>query len=204
MKLENSFPIISSHNISDEVWRFFEALPKDYKRFLDKTNGGFAEAFEYSFETGVPRIIEKVNNPSKTDCVIKFFGIRTSNIQPNEFPEDLIETANEYAAEEFLPSGIISIASCIQNSLVCLSLRKNDFGQIYYWDWYWKYPWSKDFFQARIDKVWTIYPNADEILNNPQNDLYQIVSDEFNYATIVKIAESFDDFLLKLKDLREE
>lgn len=196
--------MILSHNISDEVWRFFEALPKDYKKFLDNTNGGFAEEFKYSFETGIPYITEKINNPSKTDCIIEFFGIRTSKNQQNEFPKDLIKTANEYAAEEFLPLGIIAIASCIQNSLVCLSLRKNDFGQIYYWDWYWKYPWSKDFFQERIDKVWKIYPDAEDILNDPQNNLYQTVSDEFNYATIIKIADSFDDFSSKLKDLGEE
>jgi SMI1-KNR4 cell-wall len=140
MKLENSFPVILSNNAPDEVWSFFDALPKDYKKFLDNTNGGFAEEFKYTFETGVPYITEKVNNPSKTDCVIEFFGICTSQTEREKFPKDLIETAKEYVAEEFLPLGIIAIASCIQNSLVCVSLRKNDFGQIFYWDWYWKYP----------------------------------------------------------------
>jgi hypothetical protein len=204
MKLENSFPVILSNNAPDEVWSFFDALPKDYKKFLDNTNGGFAEEFKYTFETGVPYITEKVNNPSKTDCVIEFFGICTSQTEREKFPKDLIETAKEYVAEEFLPLGIIAIASCIQNSLVCVSLRKNDFGQIFYWDWYWKYPWSKEFFQSRIDKVSAAYPNAEEVLSNPQNDLYQIVLDEFNYATIVKIADSFDDFSSKLKDVREK
>ena len=83
-------------------------------------------------------------------------------------------------------------------------MRTEDFGQIYYWDWYWKYPWCRDFFQARIDEVSAIYPNAQEILDNPQNELYQKVSDAFNYATIVKIADSFDDFLSKLSDAREK
>src|SRR5215203_3670236 len=161
LELENSFPMILSHNVSDEVWRFFDVLPKDYKRFLDNTNGGFTEEFKYTFNTGVPFVTDKVNNQSKTDCVIEFFGINTTN-QTNNFPKDLIETAKEYASEGFLPFGIIAIGSCIQNSLVCLSLRKNDFGQIYYWDWYWKYPWCKDFFQSRIDKVSAIYPNAKE------------------------------------------
>ena len=70
--------MILSHNISDEVWSFFDALPNDYKKFLDNTNGGFAEGFKYTFETGIPYITVKVNNPSKTDCVIEFFGICAS------------------------------------------------------------------------------------------------------------------------------
>jgi SMI1-KNR4 cell-wall len=204
LELKNSFPTILSDNTSDGIYRLFVTLPADYKHFLSETNGGFADEFKYTFKTGVPFITKDVNNPSRTDCVIEFFGICATGNESDESPKNLLETIEEYESEAFLPSGIIPIACCIQSSLVCISLRKDDFGQIYYWDRYWKYPWCSDFFYAKIDAVSAIYNNADEILGNPENEQYQAVSDAFNYATVVKIADSFEDFLSVLYDTAEK
>jgi hypothetical protein len=109
----------------------------------------------------------------------------------------------DHEAEQFLPHDVIAIARCVQNSLVCLVTAGPELGAIYYWDWYWKYPWCKPFFDERINRVTTQYPSAREILNHPDHQNYREVFDALNYATLVKIAPSLNAWLGACQDARE-
>jgi hypothetical protein len=104
--------------------------------------------------------------------------------------------------EEFLPSDLIAIASCVQHSLVCLSLSSSEKGAIYHWDWYWRYPWCKDFFEGRIEQVQKRYPDFSDVLRDPCHAMYRVVVDALNCAKVVRIADSFGEWLASCKDER--
>ncbi|MEN6370397.1 MAG: SMI1/KNR4 family protein [Armatimonadota bacterium] len=199
INITGSYPVPAQTNTSSDVWNFFQALPTAYRRFLSIHNGGFIPEFKYTFLTGVPFKTDKVDNPSRDDCPVEFFGIPTTT-EGGNWPADLLKMAAAHKAEQFLPRNIIAITRCVQGSLVCISLSENDFGQIYYWDWYWQYPWCKPFFEQRLDEVRRRYPNAEEIVNTPNHPDLQHMMDDFNYATIVKLADSFDRWISSCTD----
>lgn len=179
-----------------------DSLPADYRRFLEQHNGGELPEFALAFDTRVPFRTEKVDRPSRNDGVREFFGFRSS--RDDEGPADLLERRVLHDSEEFLPAGIIAIAICAQSSLVCLSVRRNHFGRVYYWDWYWRYPWCKWFFDQRIDYVASRYPDSKTILKAPAHPRYWETVDAFNYATIVPLAPSFDAWIASCYDARED
>lgn len=199
MEITCSYPVPTQTNLDNEDWAFFQALPLEYRRFLSTYNGGFVPESKYTFLTGVPFKTDTVDNPSWDDCPVEFFGIPTTEGE-GDWPEDLLQLVVDHESENFLPQGIIAIARCVQSSLICISVRKNDYGQIYYWDWYWRYPWCKAFFDQRIAKVQQDYPNAQQIASIPNHPDLQRMMDDFNYATIVKIADSFDKWIASCVD----
>lgn len=199
MEITGSYPAPTQANISNDCWSFFQKLPSSYRKFLLSYNGGFVSEFQYTFLTGVPFKTEEVYNPSRDDCVVEFFGIPTSGDEC-EGPKDLLQTAIDYKAEHFLPNNIIAIARCIEDSLICISLRESDYGQVYYWDYSWQYPWCKYFFEQRINEVRRLYPNAQEIANTPDHPDMQRMMDDFNYATIVRLADDFDEWIESCTD----
>lgn len=89
--------------------KFVDQLPSDYLEFLRAHNGGFVDKFRYTFLTGVPFKTEQVDNPSRDDCPVEFFGIGTGR-KGDRLPGDLIQIAAEHAEEEFLPNSVIAIA----------------------------------------------------------------------------------------------
>ena len=133
-EIHDSFPPIT-RKLTREDYDFFSSLPDDYRAFLEAHNGGFVDEFRYTFLTGVPF----GDSPSRDDCPIEFFGIPTTQ-DSGTFPEDLLQMLVDHASENFLPRDVIAIARCVQNSLVCISGRSEDWGAIYYWDWYWPPP----------------------------------------------------------------
>jgi len=179
----------------------FDALPVSYQSFLENHNGGEIDEFALTFDTGVPFRTETVDNPSRNDGVRDFFGFRTNETTG---PEDLLERRVRHDGEQFLPRGFVAIAVCVQSSLVCLSLRPNDFGHVYYWDWYWRYPWCKWFFDARTRAVAERYPDAKATLRDASSPRYREVCDAFNYATVVELAASFHDWIVECYDARED
>lgn len=201
-EIRASFPAITAQSAGDDH-AFFTQLPDHYRRFLAARNGGFAAESRYTFLTGVPFVTETVHNPSRDDCVIEFFGIPTTDAA-GDFPRDLLQERVDHEAEGFLPHDVIAIARCSQNSLVCISLRTEDRGAIYYWDWYWRYPWCKAFFAARIDAVAQQYPQHAEILADEEHALHHEVQDAFNFATLVRLAPDFETFARACEDRRED
>ena len=187
------------HNLSDENQELVDKLPSDYLGFLRIHNGGFVDEFRYTFGTGVPFKTTEVDNPSRDDCPVEFFGIATGEKNESR-PRDLIQIAAEYAEEEFLPTGVIAIARCVANSLVCLSLRHEDHGSIYYWDWYWYFPGSKPFFEARMVDALAGFERSDVISEDPSHPRYVELYDALNFATLVKIAASFSDWFRECQD----
>lgn len=201
-EIRNSYPRIIDENTCDD-FEFFMQLPDDYRQFLSATNGGFVEAFRYTFLTGVPFRTEYVDNPSRDDCPVEFYGIPV-NEQIDESPNDLLQEMVDHEAEEFLPKGVIAIARCFQNSLVCISLREEDRGWIYYWDWYWRHEWCRPFFDERIKRAYQPYPDYRAILNDPEHPLYESLLDDLNYATLTLVAPSFRKWFESCTDKRQE
>jgi hypothetical protein len=184
----------SSFVMSTAQRALYLALPPDYRKFLERHNGGRVSEFSMAFDTGVPFRTKEVDNPSRNDGVRELFGLRHP-VADDDAPSDLVERRACYDAEEFLPQGVIAIARCTQSSLVCLSLRRDDFGQVYYWDWYWQYPWCRWFFDERLRATAKRYPDAKAIAADPKHKRHQELKDAFNYATIVRLAPSFSAWL---------
>jgi hypothetical protein len=178
-----------------------QRLPPDYRALLFAHNGGFVEEFRYTFLTGVPFETDTVDTVSRDDSPVEFFGVPTTEAA-GRWPRDLLQVAVDHASEEFLPSNLLAIASCVQSSLVCISLSGPDLGAIYYWDWYWQYPWCKAFFDQRIEDVRQRIPDHPTVLSDPSNPRYRQVVDAFNYATVTPLADSLGKWLLSCSDRR--
>jgi len=201
LELTHSFPPLLSSVVPADEWAFVQQLPDDYLAFLLAQNGGFAQNFRYTFLTGVPFKTDAVDTPSRDDSPIEFYGVPTAKL-PGPRPRDLLQVAADHAAEEFLPSNLMAIASCVQSSLVCISVEGRDRGAIFYWDWYWRYPWCKPFFDKRIHAVRKQYPDHGSVLADPSHARYREVVDALNFATVTRVADNFHQWLLSCKDRR--
>ena len=190
--IECSYPAADDAMIGAAEQALSARLPSDYKAFLRTHNGGFAREFRYTFLTGVPFKQGEIYNPSREDCVVELFGIPAATSSGRQ-PMGLVETAAVHRAERFLPTSIIAVASCVQSSLVCMSLRQCDHGAIYYWEYYWRYPWCKEFFDERIE-------DARARMKDDRGDIkgaadVELASfDALNFATLVRIAPSFSEW----------
>lgn len=171
-----------------EALALLARLPAGYRSFLEAyADGGAVREGALVFATGVPYRTPEIDNPSRTDLVRDFlpFGELTGNL-------------------EVVPSWGVSIAKCSQDSLVVLSLRPEDHGSVWYWDWHWYYPWSKFFFDDRLDAVHDRYPESETILENPGHPMFATVRDAINEATLVRIADSFEAWIAACRDENEE
>ena len=119
--------------------------------------------------------------------------------QYGEVPASLLhEHWGRHTGEEFLPTDVIVFASCTQNCLLALSLNADDFGAVYYWEWYWQYPWFSEFFNKRIVEAESQFQDIEQILANISHPEYTRAFNAMNYATLVKVADSFSEFLENL------
>ncbi|MFK7885749.1 MAG: SMI1/KNR4 family protein [Gammaproteobacteria bacterium] len=181
---------------------YLEGFPDDYRAFLAAHNGGFADAFRYTFLTGVPFKSKAVSNSSRDDCPIEFFGLPQDE-QLEGYPDSLLHVAADHAQEGFLPNDVVAIARCVQSSLVCLSRREDDFGSVYYWDWYWQYPWCEAFFRERINAARQPYDEPNQILGNSEHPQHTELRDALNFATLLKVAPSFSAWAEQCEDRRD-
>lgn len=200
LAITGSYPRPTQANTYSNDWKFYMQLPLEYRRFLTAQNGGSAAESRYTFVTGVPGKTDAVS--AHSDCPIEFFGVPTTQ-QAGDWPEDLLQVIVDHEADKFLPRDVIAIARCPQKSLVCISLRKDDFGHIYYWDYDWQNPERKAFFDERISEVGQRYPTAQQILDTPNHPQQQQLMDELNDAVLVKLADSFDEWIRVCLDRRE-
>lgn len=188
--------------LNESERNMFESLPDDYQRFLKTNNGGMLEdEYKCFFKTDLVRKFDdgRVCEGS-SNGIEEFWGFLSyENEQPGkefEHPMSILhQHFDRHLEEEFLPSHVIVIGRCIQNCLLAISLNKHDYGSIYYWEWYWQYPWFQDYFQTRIDKASNLFKNVNTILENPDHPRYQEAFDALNYATWVKVAPSFSEFI---------
>jgi hypothetical protein len=95
---------------------FSRRLPDDYKQFLLEFNGGKPETNEFD----VPA--------TKTGSGVNFvYGILATGRDG-----DLVH--EQRLLKDRLPSGVIAIADAEGGNRVCLSLRNEDFGTVFFWD----------------------------------------------------------------------
>ena len=208
--LKNTYEL-SWNKLTQDEKAVFDAFPKDYQRFLKTHNGGMAVDDEKCFfKTDLVRKFDdgRVYEGS-SNAVEELWGFLSyENEEPSEgyeHPRSILhEHYNRHLDEEFLPSNVIVIGRCVQNSLIAISLNKHDFGSIYYWEWYWQYPWYEDYFQKRISAVSEKFDNTSEILSNPDHPQYQEAFDTLNYATWVKVSSSFTAFIDNLYENKDE
>jgi hypothetical protein len=97
----------------EEMWGF--NLPKDYREFLLKTNGGQPEKPLFSFY-----------EQDHGSCIDHFFGIKKSF-------NDNILLKQKNAGIRF-PDNFLPIAREICGNLILLSVKNADRGKIYFWD----------------------------------------------------------------------
>lgn len=89
-------------------------FPPDFRGFLLEQNGGEPEPNSFA----VPAAELEVG-------VSGFLGLGRADL-------DLLESAQSYA--DRTPSLVLPIAETDVGDLVCLSLRREDFGTVYHWD----------------------------------------------------------------------
>jgi hypothetical protein len=205
LRLEQSLPLeLSSLSAKDRG--LFDRLPGDYRDFLSRSNGGFVTGGSMAtFDIPIER--RREGEVVSTVCqsqVEEFFAFIPAatrySRQYGKVPASVLhEHWGRHQAEEFLPTDVVVFASCLQNCLLAISLNSDDFGAVYYWEWYWRYPWFSQFFDERIDKARSRFDNVEQILDDPSNPLYQEAFNALNYATLVKVADSFSGFVASLR-----
>ncbi len=134
--------------------QLFHALPDTLQGVLRTWNGAFFTD-DLRFSTGVERRRDGAPPVVGDDALMELWGFhpgRTGS-ETEAVPHDLLEEAARHDGEAFLPRGLVAVGLGIQNSLVLVSVRPEDRGAVYYWDWYWQYPWHIEFFTERIDRA---------------------------------------------------
>jgi len=197
MEINNSYEL-NPQQWTPEEKALFARFPIPYQTFLRAHNGGFVDPDQCNFLTHIGREFEGqtyYNSEGTLDEWWAFLSYKNETPAPDKCPSILHEHYGRHLAEQFLPDGVIAIGRCIQNSLICLSLNQHDFGAIYYWEWYWQYPWYQAFFNRRIEQAKDAFADIEVVLNDPDHPQYQTAVDQLNYATIVKVADSFPEFV---------
>ena len=204
LHLERSLPLeLPSLSVLDRG--LFDRLPEDYRDFLCRSNGGFVTRGSMAtFDIPIERRREgEVISTVDQNEVEEFFAFIPSGKRHarkhGQAPASVLhEHWGRHQAEEFLPSDVLVIASCMQSCLLAISLNSDDFGAIYYWEWYWRYPWFSQFFDERIDKARSRFDNVEQILDDASHPQYQEAFNALNYATLIKLADSFSGFVASL------
>lgn len=107
--------------LSNEILKSLEmywgfSLPKDYRGFLLRHNGGEPEFDYFNFK-------EDKNDGSG----VRFF----LGIYPDEY-RNLLQFLKDY--KDRLPSNIFPIAYDSLGNLICISVKGPDRGKVYFWD----------------------------------------------------------------------
>jgi hypothetical protein len=196
--LEGSYPFDEKSLTAEEraIWR---SLPGDLRRVLAETNGAeieeqaiFPIPIVATYDDG--RVVRGNNN-----WMTALWAFLPAKEEPRqEGPRSILhEHFGRHLGENFLPSGIYVFGECEQSCLVAVSTNEKDHGAIYYWEWYWQYPWYRAFFDARLDECRKRWPNRKEIDEDHAD--YQKLCDDFNYATLIELAPSFDEWVEKME-----
>ena len=115
MKITESYPKISVEDIEQVELACEVKLPREYREFILKHNGGGPEHHDY-----------KLSGEYAGDFS-HFYGIR-------EYPasSDLRTMLEEY--RELIPSGYFPIGESYGGDVLCVCLEQSELGSIYMWD----------------------------------------------------------------------
>lgn len=184
--------------------RVWDEFPDDYQAAIRAVNGGWLDESLF-FDVPIVWEHEGHRREGKQAALEELWTwIPLATEEPDEVASVLHQHFGRHVQEEFLPGAVIVIARAAQNSLVALSTRPEDRGAVYYWEWYWNYPWYKDFFEARVRDAIVDFDDAREALGDPEHHRHEEVIDAANYATLLKIADSFSEFVRELHPERAE
>lgn len=95
-------------------------LPREYKSFLLKQNGGTVIGGKNRLEIYHPNIGIVI------DCINHFYGIST-----NEEYNNLNKSF--FILDELIDIGLLAIASTPGGNQICIGFEQNNFGEIFYW-----------------------------------------------------------------------
>jgi hypothetical protein len=190
------FEITDLSTDEQTLWREF---PEDYRESIVAVNGGWLTE---SLWFDVPIVWENEGHrrEGKQAELEELWTWQTLGAdEPEDVSSVLHEHFGRHVAEQFLPAGIFVIGRATQNSLVAISTRPEDHGAVFYWEWYWSYPWYKPFFESRIRTALAVYDDAHQALNDPNHAAHDEVVDAANYATLLKVASSWTEFVRRLQ-----
>ncbi len=196
--LVNSLPKMTGEDLQTLERHLDCKLPEDYAAFLLKCNGGEANPdFDYVFSVPIEQTELDKKIDHIRDSVEEFFGYLAQDAALEDFegPNFLLGMNETYELEGFLPRGVIAIGLTATHSILCVSLREEDFGSIYYWYYNWHQPWAKEHFEKKIEAVQSSIKNFDSIVEKGEGEEFEQVRDKVNYATLTRLADSYTGFL---------
>ena len=116
--IRDALPGLSEAQI-DELERAMEIrLPKPYREFLTKYNGGTPDPERFTTRDG-----------KAVSIVSKFLPVDNSQA------DNLIEEIEGITQAGQIPSNLIPVATTPADNRVVLSVSGSDSGKIYYWSW---------------------------------------------------------------------
>lgn len=178
------------------LWSRF---PADFRRFYAKQNGGFC-AEDEAVELTIPMTWSMGGKSRKRQKnsleELWRFDRRKLAKGPRSI---LLEHFGRHLAEAFLPRDVVVFGNCVQSCLVAISLAAHDLGNVYYWEWYWQYPWYKEFFLKRVERAVKRFDTKHQDLEGRTMSDAHTTGDAANYATLVKVADSFSAFVKGLR-----
>jgi hypothetical protein len=179
---------------------FFLALPETLRELLRRWNGAFFNG-EVGFGTGVEVRHEGAATGVDDDSLVELWGLTRSlsRSEYDEIPNDLVAEAARHAEEAFLPRGLVAIGYGMQHSLVLVSVRPEDRGAVYYWDWYWQYPWKIKFFMERITRATAAFADLAGATDDPNHPDHDAVIEAANGATVVRLHDDFGAWVLSMQ-----
>jgi hypothetical protein len=203
----------------------YPALPQDYKQFLLAHNGGYVspgdidnieadyqleEVGSVYFET--PLFWAKINNQPVQPAVVMFYSFYRDETMKyesfNKWQEEMggIVASNEHSKYEFevLPDKMMSIgkAQHIEAAdILCMSLAEEDYGSIYYYYGMWYYPakFHGTYYADKEQVILKKYGLTDPTQIDKRTALGKQIEEELRKVPFVKVANSFTDFLSRLK-----
>lgn len=146
MKIEiegNVYPT-SMEDIENFEKKYNLNLPQDYKEFLLLNNG--ATPLQSKFITRNGKVVSHY----------KYIIPITKDTSNTEHKHNLEYCYIRFVVRGIIPQGLVPIGETPTENILCLSLRKDDYGSVYYWD-------------RELELVY----------KQPQSECYHIIADSF-------------------------
>ncbi|MCP4805850.1 MAG: SMI1/KNR4 family protein [Proteobacteria bacterium] len=163
-------------------WR---KLPPELRAFLADRNGGVMQGSE----------IVRYPTPCGPAILGEIWCFLPLEARPPELPTSMLHAHEEHRDYGFLPPGILAFARCVNESLACLSVRKDSYGQVFHWEITWQEPEHGDLFVERLSAVERRYPDMRRVLDDPRHRDHDDLLEALAMATLIPVAGSFTQWL---------
>jgi hypothetical protein len=200
----------------------FAPFPQSYRQFLLANNGGWVSPGAIDSDSGehthavvfdTPLVWARDHDrPVSPELVFFFFAHDATGIlgaTARKFDSSLYElvASNRYSRENYdvLPPGMMSIAK-VQHpeaaDMLCISLNQVDYGAVYYHYGMWSFPgrFHGDFYDRRERELLAPFGDVAEAALNDEDHLqHAAVSEALMYVPFVRVGDSFEDWLSRLR-----